>query len=286
MTAGSYFRLRLVSVCLLAAVPLIAGCAGTSKWYSQQKLDQGYTVVLPGILGRGPWDDCLASSLNSADVPTAIELYDWTKGPIVFVYNGLSQKYNRKQAQKIADRIVSYRAAYPGRPVHLVGHSGGASLAVLVLEALPPGERVNTAVLMGSGLARNYDLSSAMTHTEEGIHNYYSNLDVVVSQLYVGVVAALAGRPKLTSGAFGFRVPTELDDNRRRLQYEEQLVQHKYCFDMFCTGHLGGHFGWTWSPFVRKEVAPLLAEAKPANSGTARAAAFVITDEVSDQRFD
>ena len=175
--------------------------------------------------------------------------------------NGLSRKFNREEAQVIAASIMRYRAQYPGRPIYLVGHSGGATLAVFALEALPPDQRVNTAVLLGCALERRYNLSAAMQRTEAGIHNYYSPLDIYVSQVYVGTVAALAGRPKITAAAYGFEVPPDIDASHRR-DYESRLVQHKYEFGMLGNAHWGGHFGWTMSPFVRKQIAPVLAQSR------------------------
>lgn len=266
--------------CLLAAIMLLAGCASQSKWYSPQQLDQGYTILLPGILGCGPWDQSLAKNLNAAGDPAAVEICDWTKGPVLFLYNALHQDRKQAQARQIAQHIVEYQAHYPGRPVHLVGHSGGASMVAMVLEALPAGQRVQSAAFLGAGLPSDYDLSSALAHTESGIHNYYSYLDVPISMVFSGLLTVVRGHPQRTAGAFGFQ-PSDAYEAAETALGVPPLVQHRYGFDMLKTGHLGGHFGWTWGPFVRQELAPMLAQtpADASDTSAVQPVTFVVTDQ-------
>src|SRR4029079_11614400 len=86
---------------------------------------------------------------------------------------------NREQAREIAERIVAYQDRYPDRPVTLIGHSGGAAMAVRVLESLPDGRRSDQAVLLAGALSPDYDLSTALGRTERGITNFYSGGDVL-----------------------------------------------------------------------------------------------------------
>ncbi len=112
-----------------------------------ERLEQGYTLYLPGIFGSNKIT--VIQSLKKADVPTAIEFFDWTAGPALFVYNHLNRPRNRLQAKKAAAKLVAYQTQYPGRPMHVVGYSGGGTMAVMTLEALPPGVRVTNAVVIG-----------------------------------------------------------------------------------------------------------------------------------------
>ena len=275
MSAGCRIQTSSIGACLLVAA-LVGGCAQSSKWYSQDQLHQGYTIVLPGILGRGPWDHSLAKNLKTAASPQAVEICDWTKGPVLFVYNAMAEKRKRAQARQIAQRIVEYQTRYPGRPVHLVGHSGGANLAVFALEALPPEHRIESATLLGAGMPRNYDLTSALTHTKSGVHNYYSYLDIPVSMVFSGLLTVVRGHPQPIAGAIGFQPREE-----GQATGAPQLVQHRYGMDMLPTGHWGGHFGWTVGPFVRKQLAPLLSESSTQLSAdsTIQPVTFIVSDQ-------
>ena len=59
-------------------------------------------------------------------------------------------------------RIVDYRKSHPGRPIYLIGHSGGGALSVLTLERLPPGTTVTGAMLLNAALSPGYDLSAVL----------------------------------------------------------------------------------------------------------------------------
>ena len=76
------------------------------------------------------------------------------------IHNLRAIDHNQREAHKIAAKIVAYQDRYPGRPVHLVGYSGGAGVAVLTLEALPPDRRVAEAISAPT-LASDYDLRPA-----------------------------------------------------------------------------------------------------------------------------
>jgi hypothetical protein len=234
-----------------------SGCRGASGLRSAERLDRGYTLVLPGILGRCPWDHNVAKGLADANTDTAIEIHDWTKGPLLFPYNARSKELKRQQAKMIAQKIIDYQDRYPGRPVHLVGHSGGCSMAVLALEELPPSRKVSQTVLLASGLAPKYDLSTAMDRTEGEIHNFYSHYDVPISVVFTSALGTMEGHHTIASGAVGFKVPEGLAEDERS-RYESKLKQHPFRWGMLKNGHPGGHFGWTNPAFVRKWVVPLV----------------------------
>ena len=129
-------------------------CGDSSDWVFPEKADLGYTIVFPGIWGIQVPDRWIVQGLVQAQTPSAIELYDWTAGPLLLFYNLCALERNRRAAQTIARKIMAYQDRYPGRPVNLVGYSGGAAMAVLVLEALPPDRKVSSTVLLGVPLCR------------------------------------------------------------------------------------------------------------------------------------
>ena len=243
---------------------LTGGCCSTPKppldtdaLISPERLDRGYTLLLPGIFGNTANDHELLVGLGGANLPSAIEMYDWTEGPWLMVYNLRGLNRNRREARKIAEKIVAYQDRYPGRPVHLVGYSGGGGVAVLALEALPPGRRVTSAILLGATLAPDYDLRLAMSHTEQGIRNFYSPADAPVLVALMTVVGTTEGRHTGAAGARGFTVPKGLEGDEREA-YERGLIQQKHNREMFALGNEGGHFGWLQPAFVQQWLAPLV----------------------------
>jgi pimeloyl-ACP methyl ester carboxylesterase len=226
-------------------------------------MNEGYTLVLPGVLGHAPWDNNLAAGLEDAGVPGAIEVYDWTQGPLMLGYNMFAGNNVRQHGQKVAQKIVDYQRRYPGRPVHLVGHSGGATAVVNTLESLPENSRVTSAVLLAPGLPADYDLRPALRHTTGGIHNYYSPYDLLISAIYLPTMANHRFQCEpVAAGAFGFHVPDEVQ-GWQRSDYERALKQHPYQFEMVEGGNLGDHFGWTNPAFVARWIAPVIKQPVP-----------------------
>ncbi len=243
---------------------LAGGCCSTPKppldthaLISPERLGRGYTLLLPGILGNKSNDHELLVGLAAAKLPSAVEMYDWTEGPWLLISNLRGLKRNRREARKIAEKIIAYQDRYPGRPVHLVGYSGGGGMAVLVLEALPPGRRVSSAILLGATLAPDYDLRLAMSHTERGIRNFYSPADKPVLVTLMTVVGTTEGRHTGAAGARGFTVPKGLEGDEREA-YERGLIQQEYDLEMRALGNDGGHFGWIRPAFVQRWLAPLV----------------------------
>jgi pimeloyl-ACP methyl ester carboxylesterase len=260
------------ALAICGLVCLTAGCCtigrprlDTGALMSPERLDRGYTLLLPGITGCTSIDHQLIVGLARADVPSAIEMYDWTEGPWLLLSNLRGLARNRRQARKIAEKIAAYQDRYPGRPVHVIGYSGGAGMAVLALEALPPGRRVTSAILLGATLAPDYDLRLAISHTEWGIRSFYSPIDVPILMGAIALVGTTEGRHTVGAGAWGFTVPKELRGEQRE-QYQRGLVQQKYRLEMLACGNFGGHYGWVRPRFVRQWLAPLVSP--PSAAGT------------------
>lgn len=235
-----------------------SGCAYFSSAMSPQRLDQGYVLVLPGIEGPSAFNSNVAAGLLDADTEMAVEVHDWSTGfglP-AFLIHLMNHSRNQKQAQRLADKIVRYQDEYPGRPVHLIGHSGGAGIAILTLESLPAGRQIDSAVLLAGALSRDYDLQLALSKTTRGISNYHSPGDFVLLVVGTSVFGTIDRVHGPSSGAYGFRIPESLDETGRA-QYTK-LRQVPYRFDMLTTGNYGGHIGPTMRSFSRDHLAPTL----------------------------
>ncbi len=244
----------------VAMVSCALACAGCSVGNLQkpQRYDRGLVIILPGIEGRSIWNANIGQGLAQGGVPSAMEIYDWTLAwSATWLVNLADESRNREHAAEIARRIVSYQKRYPGRPVHLVGHSGGGGVAVFALEALPMENAITSALLLAPALSPEYDLRKALRRTRHGIWNFYSSQDVGFLRVGTTLFGTIDREHGSAAGAVGFREPFGLSDEGLRL-YRTRLHQVCYSERMARSGHSGGHTGWASREFVRTWLAPLV----------------------------
>ncbi len=241
---------------------LLLGCASFPDHTAAERLDSGYTLVLPGIDGRSSAIQGFAQGLVDSGLPSAVEIYDWTSGnPLMMGVHLHARDDNMRRAEKIADKIVAYQNSYPRRPVHLIGHSGGCALALWTLEKLPAERRVTDAVLLSAAVSADYDTSSALNHTERGIYNFTAPADIMlVAGTTLG--GTMDGVWAPGAGAFGFAEPPDHRDSPGVPRIQEIAYEPR----MALSGHLGGHWGPSSRAFARDYVAPILAQ-KPRRDG-------------------
>ncbi len=223
-----------------------------------ERLQRGLVLVLPGIEGESCINHSIARGLADGGVQAAIEIFDWTTGVILlFPYHLRGLRRNLARADRLAARIVAYRKAYPGREVHLVGHSGGGALSVLTLERLPAGTTVTSTVLLQAAISPTHDLSVALAKTERGIWNFSSYLDGFFCGLFTILGGTVDGRHTPAAGMIGFCPPDGLDAAAKEL-YATQLHEVPFRPEMCAAFHFGGHMGATNRVFVAERIAPLL----------------------------
>ncbi len=253
-------RFRLVALAsALAAAMLCAGCSAVpQRTRTPERYDRGLVVVLPGIEGPSVWNRDLILGLDEGGVPYAIERFEWTSNlPGAFVVNLTDLERNRHVAGILAERILAYRALHPGRPVHLVGHSGGAGIAVLSLEALPPGRQIDMAILLAPALSPDYDLTAALLRCRAGVVNFHSPLDAGLLVVGTSILGPIDRRPGAAAGCVGFSPPDGLTDLERDL-YRARLRQVEWTPALAQFGANGGHVGWTTVQFAKEYLAPLI----------------------------
>jgi pimeloyl-ACP methyl ester carboxylesterase len=222
------------------------------------RLDKGLVLVLPGIEGESFLNHNIARGLADGGVESGIEIFDWTTGVILlFLYHLRGNRRHIRQAQRLVERIVAYRQSHPGRPVHLVGHSGGGAMIVLALERLPPENNVTCVILLQSALSPDHDLTTALERTERGIWNVRSALDVFFLGVGTWITGTLDGRHHAAAGMVGFRQPAGLTPTAQEL-YAKKLHDLAFRPAMIADFHVGGHLSVTSRPFLAKHVAPLL----------------------------
>lgn len=254
-------RLAFAMFCALMSASLMSGCANFDNLMQADRLERGYTIVLPGIDGPSIANSNIAQGIANSGLETAIEVHDWTTGiPVLLPVHLYTRRANKRQAQLLADKIVEYQDRYPGRPVHLVAQSGGCGVLLWTLESLPPDRTITSAVMLSAAVSPTYDVSEALQHTDVGLWNFYSPLDVI---LLAGTVVGgnIDGRWMPGAGAVGFR------SRSAKPQGDGPRVhQIPYSPKMLLVGNFGGHWGPAKSPFARDYIAPVLAQTEQQNS--------------------
>lgn len=237
---------------------LATGCTLPQRLNSPQRYENGLVYVLPGIEGRSILNRNIGLGLDEGGVRSAIEIYDWTYGiPGSTALNLVNIERNRREAARLASRIVDYRDRHPGKPVHLVGHSGGGGIAILALEALPPGRQIDMAILLAPALSPEYDLTTALRRTKHGVQNYYSKYDIGFLMLGTTIGGTVDREHGASAGAVGFRLPGDMMESTRPL-YRSKLRQVEWDDRMKRVGASGTHIGWASAQFAREYLAPVI----------------------------
>ena len=225
---------------------------GIDRFHSLQRLEHGLVILLPGIQGNSNIEFSVAKGLDDAGIEMAIKVYDWTTGcGLLFPYHLCALSRNRREAANLTDRVCEYRDHYPGRPVHIIGHSGGAGLALLAMDVMPVGVKITNLILLAPAVSPSYDLGSAHEHVEFGIWNFCSWFDLLFLGVGTLILGTIDRRHVLASGARGFTSGQRADDGNR-------LRQQPYVAKMLRSWNCGGHFGCTNRVFVSEWLAPLL----------------------------
>jgi pimeloyl-ACP methyl ester carboxylesterase len=253
------WRVRLIRLCLLACLLAGQGCARMMNVHSVDRQSRGYTLVLNGIEGAHVGHAGFVTGLKSGGVDSEIEVVDWTTGtPALMLMHLRHETRNRHQAEQIAAKIVQYQDQHPGRPVNLVGHSGGGAMVLLTLEALPSNRRIDSAILLAAAISPDYDLRPALQKVDRGLWNYSSFAgDSVLLVAGTTAFGTVDGRHTISAGAVGFRLPPDASEADRQL-YRDKLFERPYRPQMALSGNLSDHYGPMNPLFARNELAPIL----------------------------
>lgn len=196
-----------ISAATLAAILGGAGCSEDDKFFSQDRLEKGLVVILPGIEGESPLNRSIREGLATAGVNYGMTIYHWGRpipiaGPLL---NQMDFLGNRLAGESIAHMIVQYQDTHPGKPVYLVGHSGGGGVAVFAAEAMPEGRSVDGLVLLSASISSPYDLSKALQHSRGGLLNFYNPEDVGLLAIGTTIAGNVDGARGESAGLIGFK---------------------------------------------------------------------------------
>ncbi len=251
----THFSFGTATLSILIAA-LSGGC-GIEHLQTRDRMERGLVIVLPGIEGRSVWNLSLANGLNDGGVDCGIEIHEWgTPVPGGFLINLTDQSRNLAEAARLRSRILRYQHTYPGRQVHLIGHSGGAGLAAMAVEQLPDASPVDSVTLLAPALSPGYDLRPALRRTRGKIYNCYSKYDAILLGAGTRLAGTIDRQYGDSAGKVGFMPPPDLSEEDIRLY--GRLLQQEWEPGLARLGNDGGHFGWTDRRFVRLWIAPVI----------------------------
>jgi pimeloyl-ACP methyl ester carboxylesterase len=217
-----------------------------------------YFIVLPGIEGMSPCPRGVVSGLRQTHPNATYEIFDWTTGHAYrMFYHARAWTRHQQIAGELAQRILALQTDQPYRPIILIGHSGGAAMAIVALEQLPPGYRVHQVILLAPDLAPSYPLGTALDRTVYGIDVFHSRFDCLMLGAGTTLLGTIERVHTPAAGMLGFHTPGCLDEGTQFL-YCMKLRQHGYEPAMALTGYVGGHFTCTTPEFVNRYVSPVI----------------------------
>ena len=210
----------LIGLALLAA----AGCGEDSAIYTTEaRLNNGLVIILPGIEGESSMNHGIRQGLQNSGCNRALPIYSWGR-PIPgvgMILNQVDFIGNRLAGVRIAKMIEEYQDQHPGKPVYLVGHSGGGGVAVFVAEGLSEGRQVDGLVLLSASIWSGYDLTKAMGRCRNGIVNFYNESDVGLLGVGTTVLSNVDGMKGPSAGLVGFTRSKASDPPEKRAAYSK-----------------------------------------------------------------
>lgn len=226
---------------------------GFIRQMQPERLDRGLVLILPGVEGRSFLNLSILQGLLDAGVPYALDIVDWTTGFKGFVlYHLRGWRRNLRVANQLAERIARYRQEYPGRPVWIIGHSGGGGMALLTTNSLPDDVRVTGVILLAAAVSPGFDLRPIQQKVERGIWSFSSVLDWLFVGLGTTLFGTLDGWHTPSAGMIGFSGPVD--------EAFPPVVQTPYRLEFVQRFNLGGHFGCAHRVFIAETIAPLLSD--------------------------
>lgn len=249
--------MRPLALTAFIGLLLTAGCGVANDEYNSPNREAiGLVIILPGIEGESDANHEIRQGLMMCGVDSALPIYNWGRPiPVAgMLLNQMDIIGNRVAGANVASMVVKYQDEHPGKPVFLVGHSGGGGIAVFAAEAMPAGRKIDGLVLLSASISNAYDLTNALEHTKKGILNVYNKDDVAILGAGTTVMGNVDGIRGPAAGLLGFDTPNPNDSAKKKAAYQ-LLFQYE----------MGGtetsddaHFAATRAGFISATVAPWL----------------------------
>ena len=246
---------RIAPLMLGLVLMVVAGCGGNAEFLTEERLNEGMVVILPGVEGASGLNKDIRHGLVTAGIAYAMPIRDWRR-PIPLlgvVINQVDFLGNPLAAQSIANAIMDYQDEYPDRPVYILGHSGGGGVAIFVAEGLDEDRRIEGVIVLSGSISSAYNLEKALSRTQRGIVNFYNRNDSALLAVATMVLGNVDGIHGPSAGLIGFDEPKDKDADEKKAEYTK-LYQVEMTNDMVLGG--GSHTAVTDPGFVSLHVAP------------------------------
>ncbi|MHC4985738.1 MAG: serine aminopeptidase domain-containing protein [Planctomycetota bacterium] len=213
---------RLAVTSLLVPLLLAVGCGNDNAQYmTDDRLSEGMVMILPGIEGVSQLNKNIRQGLVASGCPYAMPIRSW--GHVIPVLGMLMNQVDiigaHLTAGSIRDELIRYQDNHPGKPVYLIGHSGGGGIAVLVAEKMPPDRKLSGLILLSASISSAHNMTDALSGCENGIVNFYNPTDgffLGVGTTLVGNIDRLYGP---AAGLIGFDLPANHHNDTRKQAY-------------------------------------------------------------------
>jgi pimeloyl-ACP methyl ester carboxylesterase len=215
----------------------------------------GVVFVAGGVGGADPLAPFAKLGFSLAGLPHDVHEFVWTTGFGRLVRDVQDTDNLHKRADELARLVLWYKQTYPGRPVYLMGHSGGTAIVLAAAELLPPAT-VERIILLSPAVSAGYDLRPALRATHREIVCYHSPLDRFWLHWGTSTFGTMDRVYGLGAGVHGFDVPTDLDEEGKALY--GRLVQVGWKPEMVLSLYSGFHFSTSMPGFLARNVAPWL----------------------------
>ena len=223
----------------------------------EERMKLGLVLVADGVGGLDVCGTGLKYMVNVSGLPCEVKVFEWGHG-LGKWYSDLTDDVNRDQKAVLLAKIVrQFRLDRPGKPVFLVGKSGGSGVVVKAMECMEPGS-VENVVLLAPALSPGYDLTGALCAVRGEAVVFWSPMDVFILGAGTWIFGTIDRLRSVGAGLVSFIVPGPDEPNPERIRQYAKLRQIRWNLGMATTGYLGGHFGPDQPRFLRKYVVPLL----------------------------
>ena len=215
----------------------------------------GVVFVAGGVGGADPLAPFAKLGFSLAGVSHDVHEFVWTTGFGRLVRDLQDTANLGTRARELARLVLWYSKTYPGRPVYLMGHSGGTGIVLAAAELLPPAT-VERIILLSPAVSPGYDLRPALRATRHEIVCYHSPLDRFWLHWGTSLFGTMDRVYGLGAGVHGFDVPADLDAEGKALY--RRLVQVGWKPEMLLSLYSGFHFSTSMPGFLARNVAPWL----------------------------
>lgn len=245
-----------IVVLALASLPSRIGAADVKTAFKSSERPAGKPIVLV-VDGAGDLKGCSTAILRAAvtcEFQIDLRTFPWSHGHYRLYQDQVDAAHFRAKGKDLAIAITALRLKEPGRPVVLVSHSAGCSVALAACAHLPP-DTLERQVLLAPSVSTRYDLRPALRATRQ-IDVFCSQKDRWALGLVIRWVRSADDlRDGTAAGRHGFDA---IADNSEDAALYRRLRHHFWSEADAKLGHDGRHHGMHAPEFVKERIFPLL----------------------------